>query len=69
MATDLKEALHFPHHIVHTQEWPDIVIWSDIVKRVIIVELTVPWEEDMEEAFERMKLWYENLHMECEDKG
>ena len=69
MAADLKEALHFPHHIVHTQERPDIVIWSDTVKRVIIVELTVPWEENMEEAFERKKLRYENLRMECEDKG
>ena len=69
MAADLKEALHFPHHIAHTQEWPDIVIWSDTVKRVIIVELTVPWEENMEEAFERKKLRYENLRMECEDKG
>ena len=55
--------------IVHTQERPDIVIWSDTVKRVIIVELNVPWEENMEEAFERKKLRYENLRMECEDKG
>ena len=69
MAADLKEALHFPHHIVHTQERPDIVIWSDTVKRVIIVELTVPWEENMEESFERKKLRYDNLRMECEDKG
>ena len=46
-----------------------IVIWSDTVKRVIIVELTVPWEENMEGAFERKKLRYENLRMECEDKG
>ena len=69
MAADLKEALHFPHHIVHTQERPDIVIWSDTVKGVLIVELTVPWEENMEEAFERKKLRYENLRMECEDKG
>ena len=69
MAADLKEALHFPHHIVHTQERPGIVIWSDTVKRVINVELTVPWEENMEEAFERKKFRYENLRMECEDKG
>ena len=69
MAADLKEALHFPHHIVHTQERPDIVVWSDTVKRVIIVELTVPLEENMEEDFERKKLRYENLRMECEDKG
>ena len=69
MAADLQEALHFPHHIVYTRERPDIVIWSDTVKRVIIVELTVPWEENMEEAFERKELRNENLRMECEDKG
>ena len=63
MTADLKEALHFPHHIVHTQERPDIMIWSDTVKHVIIVELTVPWEENMEKAFERKKLRYENLRM------
>ena len=28
MAADLKEDLHIPHHIVHTQDWPNIVIWS-----------------------------------------
>ena len=56
MAADQIEALHFPHHIVHTQERPDIVIWSDTVKHVAIIELTVPWEGNMEEAFERKKL-------------
>ena len=69
MAADLKEALHFPNHIVHTQERPDIVIWSDTVKLVIIVELAVPWEENMEEDFERKKLRNEKLNIECEDKG
>ena len=34
----------------------------------IIVELTVPCEENMEEAFERKKLCWENLCMVCEDK-
>ena len=69
MAADLKEAVDFSHHIVHTQERPDIMIWSNTVKHVIIVELTVPWERNMEEDFERKKLHYENLFMECEDKG
>ena len=68
-AAGLKEALHFPHHIVHTQERWDIVIWSDTVKCVIIVELTVPWKENMEESFERKKLCYKNLRMECKDRG
>ena len=69
MAADLKEALHFPYHIVYTQERPDSVIWFDTVKLVIIVELPVPWEENMEEALKRKKLCYENLRMECEGKG
>ena len=68
MAADLKEAFHFPHHIVHTQERKDIVIWSDTVKCVIIMELTVPWEENMEEAFKRKKLRHEKLRMEREGK-
>ena len=65
MAADLKEALHFPHHILHTQERPDIVIWSDTVKRIIIVELTVPWEENNGRSLREKEtpVW------ECEDKG
>ena len=69
IAADLKETLHFPHHIVHTQDHPDVVICSDTVKHVIIVELTAPSEENMEEAFKGKKLQYENLRMHCEDKG
>ena len=66
---DLKEALHFPHHIVQTRERPDVVIWSDTAKKVIIVELTVPWEENMEEAYERKLTRYETLRTDCEENG
>ena len=69
MEADLNKALHFPHHIVQTRERPDIVIWSDAVRVVFIVELTVPWEENMEEAYERKKTRYETLRTECEDNG
>ena len=68
-AADLNEALHFPSHIVQTRERPDIVVWSENIKRILLVELTVPWEENMEEAFERKKERYENLRAECEEKG
>ena len=44
------------------------MVWHSQVC-VIIVELTVPWKENLEEAFETKKLRYENLRMECEDKG
>ena len=32
---------------------PDLVVWSPEKKRVIIMELTVPWEENIEKAEER----------------
>ena len=69
MLADLEEDPLFLYHIMHTQEWPDIVIWFDSVKCDLIVELTVPWMKNMEEAFGSKKLWYENLHMDCKDKG
>ena len=35
--------LAFPQHIVITRLHPDIVVWSDQGKEVLLVELTVPW--------------------------
>lgn len=42
MRVDLARKLQFPFHIVQTSLRPDIVIWSKEVKRVILIELTVP---------------------------
>ena len=41
--TDLNRKLQFPD-IVQTSLRPDIVIQSAATKRLVIVELTVPWE-------------------------
>ena len=69
MSADLGSMLIFPQHIVYTLSRPDIVLWSDNVKKVVLVELTVPWEENIEEAYERKKAKYESLRAECEDRG
>ena len=69
VAADLSKPLSFPSHIAITNERPDIVIWSDSTKRVILAELTVPWEDNMEEAYERKKTRYEPLKLSCEDRG
>ena len=67
---DLDRALRFPSHIAVIQKRPDLIIWSDVVKkRVIIVELTVPWEGNMEWAYERKLCWYEELREVCDDHG
>ena len=67
MTTDLDSQLTFP--IVTTQLRPDIVLWSISTKKVVIIELTVPWEERCEEANERKKAKYEDLLAECRQQG
>ena len=55
VSVDLKTFLPFPLHIIQTEKRPDIVAWSDSKKSVVLIELTVPCEENREEAHERKK--------------
>ena len=69
MRADLDRQLTFPQEIVTTSLRPDIVLWSTSTKTVIMVELTVPWEEGMEAAFERKRDKYSELASECSQAG
>ncbi len=53
MRVDLGRQLKFPEEIVVTSLRPDIVLWSQATMQVALIELTVPWEERIEEAHER----------------
>lgn len=44
-------------------------MWSPGEEKIIMVELTVPWEEGCEEAAERKKAKYQQLVQDCRDKG
>ena len=66
---DLKTSLQFPVHIIQTEKRQDIVAWSDSKKTVLLIELTVPWEENWKEAHERKKNRYETLHVDFVEKG
>lgn len=68
MKVDLGQRLVFPD-IVQTTLRPDIVIWSSKNKRLVIIELTVPWETRCEEAFERKKAKYTELVEQCQQRG
>ena len=68
MSVDLKQKLVFPN-IIQTTLRPDIVIWSDKDKCLVMVELTVPWESRCEEAYERKKAKYSDLQEQCKQKG
>ncbi|KAG1925127.1 hypothetical protein F2P79_025744 [Pimephales promelas] len=68
MRVDVGKRLQFPG-VVLTALRPDIVLWSTEGKKIILVELTVPWEEGCEVAHERKALKYQSLLQDCKDKG
>ena len=69
MRVDLDKQLVFPREILQTTMRPDIVMWSTAAKRVLIIELTVPWEEGIPAAHELKRLKYTELAMECSETG
>ncbi len=48
---------------------PDLVIWSRAGRVVIIAELTVPWEDNVEERHEFKKMKYQDLTSDCAARG
>ena len=48
IVSDLQNSYIFPGHIALTSLRPDIVVFSNPLKRVILIELTCPCEENME---------------------
>ncbi|XP_052224708.1 uncharacterized protein LOC127840340 [Dreissena polymorpha] len=47
----------------------DIVLWSETGKKLVTIELTVPWEARCEEAYERKKAKYKELMDLCKQQG
>jgi hypothetical protein len=69
MQVDLDQQLKFPPEILNTNLRPDLVLWSTSQKSLIIVELTVPWEAAVGEAYERKKLKYSDIAVEAKQQG
>ena len=69
MKADLEKQLRFPQHIVETTLRTDIVLFSDSLKQVVLLELTFPWEERMDEANKRKRAKYTDLVEECRRRG
>lgn len=62
MLVDYKDCkITFPPSIYSTPERPDIIIWSVLTKRVLLIELTCPAEEGISGAASRKIERYENL--------
>ncbi|KAK0146517.1 hypothetical protein N1851_014151 [Merluccius polli] len=69
LQVDLGKQLRFPQHIAPTSLHPDMIITSEALRQLIILELTVPWEECIEEANERKCAKYQDLVEECRERG
>ncbi|XP_052400773.1 uncharacterized protein LOC127948384, partial [Carassius gibelio] len=69
LLVNLEQQLKFPNHVVITTLRPNIVLLSESTKQVVLLELTVLWEDRLEEAFERKLAKYEGLVSECRQAG
>lgn len=49
--------------------YPEMIISTEVSKHLIMLELTVPWEERIKEANERKRAKYQELVEECRDRG
>ncbi|CAJ1075238.1 LOW QUALITY PROTEIN: uncharacterized protein LOC109089580 [Xyrichtys novacula] len=69
LLVDLGRQLRFPDTIAVTSLRPDMVLVSASSKQVVLLELTVPWEDRVEEAQERKRARYADLVAECRRNG
>ena len=66
---DVDRQLAFPTEITPTRLRPDLVIWSVNSKKVIMAELTIPFEANIEWADQRKLEKYEDLREQCIKNG
>ena len=59
----------FPTAIALTDLRPDLVLWSDTLKEVTLVELTVCYETNFADAVRRKTEKYQDLVEACEENG
>ena len=69
VATDLKYNFLFPTEIALTTKRLDIAIWSDKAKKVFVIELTIPYEENFDWAHQRKLEKLEDLREQCVRNG
>ena len=67
--TDIGSQLSIPRKIVDTNLRPDMIIVSESAKSIVLVELTVPWEDRIEEAHELKRAKYEPLLLDAQQNG
>ena len=69
LLVDLIHRLVIPAELATSNLRPDIIFCSTALHKVFIIELTVPWEDSIFEAYERKKSKYTELAAEMESNG
>ena len=69
LRADLETRLKFQDPIAQTSLRLYILIFSNKIKKILIWELTVPWEEHVQEVHERKKYEYDELLGKCKNNG
>ena len=70
VVADLDKQLKFPQEVqVLTQLRPDLIMYSNSIKRIIWWELTCPSEERISESHELKLDRYANLQVDCQTAG
>ena len=69
LRVDLDNMLKIPAEIVVSTLRPDMLLYSVSIRKVLLIELTVPWEDAISEAYERKKCKYMELAAEMRING
>ena len=67
MGEEHKQIVFSPQK-AETAKRPDITIYSERTRIVIIIELTVPMEENLSNTYARKKCKYQDHVAECENR-
>ncbi|XP_076879265.1 uncharacterized protein LOC143527830 [Brachyhypopomus gauderio] len=69
LLVDVGCKLQVPECIVVTNLRPDVVLYSESKRIVYFIELTVPFEDEVDAAYERKRLKYADLVAEVRERG
>ena len=66
---DIRDQYNFPLHITPTDHRPDMVWWNDTVKLLYLMELTVCFESNFDDAAQRKLSKYTELSEQAKHNG
>ena len=67
MTADLNGQYSLPMPLSHFTARPDIAIWNKTVNRIYFLELTIAFDDYMQNASNRKKRKYSSLKDQCEE--